>query len=437
MKEIKKPDEALRRFLPPVTPKPDITYIPSQFTLPFEHQGKRYVFHTLTRQLVEGALPAAARGGEGLDAWIESGFLVPPGRDECAYYTAASTMLRAYTQQKAVRGYVILPTLGCNARCVYCFEEGMKPVTMTKETAEQTVRFIRESCGGKKVSLEWFGGEPLLCPDTIDFICRGLREAGIEYTSGIVTNGSRVTPEIIEKMTGLWQLKWIQVSMDGSERDYIARKRYVSYHDEYRAVLQNIDLLSTAGITVSIRCNVDAENWAGVPAFLEDLKTAISHKEKVSLYFFVLFQALGSEDELPLWEKIAAMRPTIEAAGFRAPGKSGVGTGFRIHHCMADRNDIVIGPDGSLYPCENCPPEARFGDVWHGTTDAAAKEAFCRVTPVREQCRNCVFLPDCTGFSHCPIQETHCKERRMLLMLDMLHRMVERGEEQEAEETVC
>ena len=48
--------------------------------------------------------------------------------------------------------------------------------------------------------------------------------------------------------------------------------------------------------------------------------------------------------------------------------------------------------DGSLYPCEHCPPESRFGDIWHGTTDEAARKAFCRVDQTREKCRACPHM---------------------------------------------
>ena len=38
--------------------------------------------------------------------------------------------------------FVVLPTTACNARCFYCYEEGMVPQRMTTETAEQVARYI-------------------------------------------------------------------------------------------------------------------------------------------------------------------------------------------------------------------------------------------------------------------------------------------------------
>ena len=204
-------------ILPPVDLCPDITYIPSQYALQFEHNGKQYAFNNLTKQCIEGELPKEARAGEGYDDLITAQFLVPDDRDECAYYNSISALLRIFRRRKGEHGYIILPTSACNARCTYCYEAGMEPVTMTPDTVEQTIRYIISSHAEKEVHIVWFGGEPLLGEKIIDRISEGLMEAGVPFKSVMISNGSLITPQIIEKMTGPWHLDRIQISMDGDE----------------------------------------------------------------------------------------------------------------------------------------------------------------------------------------------------------------------------
>ena len=439
MLEIKKPDAALAKLMPPASPRPGIKYISSQYALPFAHGGKRYVFHTLTKQCVEGTLPASARAGEGWDELIAAHFLVPENKDECTWYNQISALMRAYGKKKGVRGYTILLTFACNARCVYCYEEGMKPVSMTPETAEQVIRYILDTHAEDEVRLSWFGGEPLLGVGTIDRICEGLREAGVKYRSSMISNGSLITPEIVQKMTGDWRLSHIQISMDGAERDYIARKRYYADRDDYHRVMNAISMMSEAGIRVSVRCNVDEENWAGIPQFMEDLKVGVVNKDKVNVYFHPLFAVSAGENDLAMWKKIRDARHLIEEAGFRSVPFKGASLGFRSNYCMADAGGVVITPDGNLSPCEHCPEESRFGDIWHGITDEAARREFCRVDRTREKCRACPFLPDCTNFASCPVQHTHCREINEIKTIDDLKRLVEKkeNEDTDGEASIC
>ena len=426
--EIRKPDKTLAKVLPPVRLLDGVVYVPSQFTLSFAYKGRDFVCNTLTRQCLETKLPGRCRAGEGYDALIRKLFLVPEGKDECGFYNAVVSMLRVFGKKKdskGYKGYTILPTLACNARCVYCYEEGMKPVTMAPGTVEQTIRYIVDTHTDKSVGLHWFGGEPLMCPDIIGRICEGLRDAGLHYRSSMVSNGSLITPEILAKMTGLWQLDRIQISMDGAESDYILRKRYINYQDHYHRVLEAIRMLSEAGIEVSIRCNVDEDNFDRIPAFLEDLKDGIPCKEKVRCYLSPLYGIRAGERDLPVWRKVTAARPLIEAAGFSTGPLFGEKPGYRVNHCMADGSGVVIGPDGSLYACEHCPPESRFGDIWQGVTDDDARREFCRVDRTREKCRTCLFLPDCTSFAACPVEDYHCREVRKVLKTAFLCRLVD------------
>ena len=299
---------------------------------------------------------------------------------------------------------------------------------MTPEIAEQTVRYILNTRAEDTLRITWFGGEPLLCPDIIDGISNQLQAADVPYLSSMVSNGSLITPTILDKMLHEWKMHRIQISLDGAEQDYIARKRYHGNQDRYHFVLNAIDQMSAAGITVAVRCNVDEENWGNIPQFMDDLRQYISHKEHVSVYFSPLGEVRIGEKGPDLWRKIIDARQLITDAGFHPLSYMGMHMKFRTNYCMADAGSTVIGPDGSLYACEHCSQESRFGDVFNGVTDENAKRAFCRTDRPKEKCRKCPFLPECTGFSSCPWYDAHCREVREMIALDALHRLAEQKE---------
>ena len=429
MNVIHKPDEALARILRPQKATPGTEYVPSRFALPFSCQEKSYLFNTLTKELVEAELPSSCRAGEGYDELIAGHFLVPRGKDECAFYLSTLALMRVYCRREGVKTYIILPTMACNARCVYCFEEGYVPVTMTPETEEQVLRYILDTREkDRKLSISWFGGEPLLGVRTIDRISQGLKDAGVEFTSYMVTNASLITPELVKKMTELWNLTNIQISMDGAEEDYRSRKKYCVYHDEYHLAIRAVNWLTEAGIHVAIRCNVDEENLPRVPLFLEDLKAGIADREHVAVYLTPLYETRCTEKDTELWDKVFAFESQISAAGFQVVRESQKRTfSFRLYSCMADRGFPAIGPDGGLFPCEHCQEERRIGDIWNGITEPDRHREFCLSEQVQEKCRECPLLPVCTPFSKCPVQDFHCVELRRRILMDSLRQCIESG----------
>jgi radical SAM protein with 4Fe4S-binding SPASM domain len=425
MKELQAADSELRKILPSQKIQPDTEYKPSQYVLQFSHGGRRFLFHTMTRELLEAELPERCLPGQGFDHLIETYFLVPLGKDECAFYQEVSAMMRSSRKKNGHGLYTILPTTACNARCAYCYEKGIQPITMSSETIQQTVRYILNTHSKDKVRLKWVGGEPLLCPDIIDQICAGLREAGLDYRSTMVSNGSLITPLIADKMQKDWNLNRIHISMDGAEKDCIARKQYIASYEAYHTVMEGISLLAERGIRVIVRCNVDEENWDGTKEFLNDMKAAIPDKTNVWISFTPLFQVRRGKNDLAIWEKVFSAKSAIEAAGFHTRNSLLSDSHFRVFHCMADGGNVTINSDGSLYACGCFAESSRFGDIFNGITNESARREFCSVEKVHEKCRHCPFLPECTAFGSCPYQDTHCRKVREMDDMAMLKQLME------------
>ncbi len=416
----------------------------SRFVIPFEHSGRPFLFNLLTKQCfgLDRALEAgcvfsraAVEADPDLKTLAEGYFLVPADADENKFYLSLSSALRAYFHRSGYTTYTILPTFACNARCVYCYEEGSVPTNMTEETAERTVDFIlRTRKKDSPILLSWFGGEPLLGEKIIDRIIKGLRENEVEYYSTIVTNGSLINDRIIEKMTGEWRIGSVQISIDGLEEDYIRRKRYYNYENTFGKVLENINALTKSGINVNLRCNIDAENVNDMPAVVALLSERLTNKDKITLYFAALNQVRAGEDNYRINKLIEDAKPLIAEAGFKATPRPRPGLSFRVFRCMADRvtGSVVIGPRGELSPCLESNSFTVYGNIKDGVTEREIFEKYEKTGPVREKCADCPYLPDCTAFANCPVLDRHCRQIRRDNIMHFLLDLAERADKAEA-----
>lgn len=439
MKTIFGPDKLIGKILPQQSASSDGLFFVSQFVIGFQYGNRHFAFNTLTKHCVELSIAlesfAPVSAGEiseksELTELMRMRFLVPEAANECAVYEGVSALKRAFLRKKGYSTFTIMPTLACNARCVYCYEAGLQKSVMNEKTAAAAADFIaRTRREGTFTRLIWFGGEPLLGEKQIDRICDELEKRAVDFDARIVTNGSLITDALAEKMASKWRVWSAQLSMDGARADYEKRKRYPS-PGNYERVLENINTLTRHGVSVSVRCNVDMDNIADIPQALSDLSAAVLDKSMVSCAFVPLDQARAGEHGPEIWRSIIDAGDLIEASGLRYDRMGGLDTAFRVHHCMMDEagGGVLIAPDGRLFPCLQCPEGSSYGNVFDGVTDAAALREFTSLGKLRAECKTCTFLPDCTAFTHCPIVDRDCEAVRRMRALPTLYELVRRAD---------
>ena len=157
--------------------------------------------------------------------------------------------------------YTIFTTLNCNARCFYCYEKQQPHLTMSKKTAIDVADYIISNANGANQLIRWFGGEPLFNYDAIDIICQKLKDNNIRFRSRMITNGVLFDKELINRALNLWNLRKVQITLDGTKDVYQRYKRFVdSKGNEFETVLNNIEQLAESGVPVNIRLNQDVNN---------------------------------------------------------------------------------------------------------------------------------------------------------------------------------
>ena len=88
---------------------------------------------------------------------------------------------------------------------------------MSDRTAADAADYIARVSEGGKVTLSWFGGEPLMNTKAIDIITSELRARGVPFRSKIVSNGYLFDGELVRKAKDEWALEFAQITLDGTE----------------------------------------------------------------------------------------------------------------------------------------------------------------------------------------------------------------------------
>ncbi|MBR6986736.1 MAG: radical SAM protein, partial [Clostridiales bacterium] len=254
----------------------------------------------------------------GLAELVSGCVLVYSTDDDYSRYRFAVTALKAMDRSRGVKTYTILPTTACNARCVYCYEQGMKVSTMSESTADKVIDFILKTMRSDEITLCWFGGEPLVAANIINRICTGLNEKGVSFKSRIITNASLFTPELLDTAVNVWHLKRAQVSVDGSKSDYEARKLFCSpkIHN-YEYLLKTIGIMLDAGLEVTLRCNFDQGNIEGMYSFWEDINNLYGDSDKLRVYSSMLFQAQKDPSCIDLHKRYLELRTEAAKKGMK------------------------------------------------------------------------------------------------------------------------
>ena len=245
----------------------------SKFNVFFEHQNKKYVSNTYSKAVIvldekhydilknkkEQQLEEIT---DDIACLSEQGILVEDDLDEIG-------LLRyAYEQSKYSpedMEFVIAPTMQCNFKCSYCFEEHHSG-NMSKTIQSKVLKFFEEKISKnncKRVFFVWFGGEPLLCLDIIEDMTKKIIEICQKYNVKIyinlITNGYLLNKHSIRKLEVVG-VEHIQITVDGIKKTHDQRRMLKNGEGTFDVIYNNLSLFKNSKITVAVRVNIDSNN---------------------------------------------------------------------------------------------------------------------------------------------------------------------------------
>ena len=372
-------------------------------------EGGVLVFHTLTRALLL-LTPEEYAAPDTLPELRDGWFRVPQEMNDQKYADRVRFIRRTMQKEpEHITSYTIFTTTDCNARCFYCYEMGRSRIPMSDETAHKAADYIAAHCGGEKVHLHWFGGEPLFNKQVIDIICTDLAEKGIVYESMMISNGYLFDGATVEQAVSHWKLKSVQITLDGTEEIYNRSKAFI-YKDgksPYQVVLANIRRLLDAGVSVHIRLNMDEHNADNLMELADELHERFGGKGKFSVYSHTLFEFAGSkaniraqEERRQLYQKQQWLRKKLDDCGIGASYY--LRQKLRIRQCMADSGgSLTILPNGELGLCEHYSENNLVGHLDSEKLDTAMVQSFRECWEQTDECPTCFYYPECIRLKKC------------------------------------
>ena len=340
----------------------------------------------------------------------EAHFLIPRNLDELALIKFR--YFRSLFANSTL-SLIVLPTLRCNFTCPYCFEF-KRPITMSSAVEQALLGWVEKTSRNMKhLTVDWFGGEPLLAKNTIVRLSERFQRlstaAGISYWSSLTTNGFLLDPQFQDRLASLG-IRHVQITLDGDEEAHNKSRRLKDGRGTFGRIYENILAFCEKSdpCILTLRLNCGDENYAGVEKLLGEFPPQVRAKARVFFRWIWANEATGYRDfsrksrATASYDGLSRLYRAARALGWRAKNPLSKASGG---YCEADRlNHFQIGPDGSVFVCSHTYRAAdAIGSVLDGSgvvrPDAHNRYAqWYAAQPFDDpKCIDCALLPVCLG----------------------------------------
>lgn len=398
---------------------------------PSPTSGDILIYQTRTTALIEvnqEELKAVESGNfdntELVSILTEYGFLVESHESELNVIEKT----RAEFMKLGHQHLTILTTTRCNAKCFYCFENGINHYDMSIETANRIIDFVKDTFEDKNLSILWIGGEPLANFPIIEYLTTEFERNGYILNASVTTNGALLTEDMMNFFMSHSSRFTIQFSLDAAINEEYHRIKQFEGHNEqtsFKHVINNIKVALRSGAYVDVRFNFIASKIEKAKnTFLHVLDLLKTEDLSKSYLFLAPLDLNGSNEvisnfhqamEHPYIQIVKHQRETgypIRAELQEDPSDSLASFGLMptCYICgMTTANKLVIDADGTLYKCHRFAGRKEFscGSIWTGIDKKSKSyQQFSQIKITDKQCEECSLLPVC---------QTGCIAKRVML----------------------
>ncbi len=257
----------------------------------------------------------------------------------------------------------IIPTLLCNFRCPYCYEEhgGQLMDDIVCNSIKQF--FSKHIRNYSNVEILWFGGEPLLAKNIIldinSFVKKISEKCNKIFFSSITTNGYLLDEKTFNELYEVG-VKSYYITFDGTKKFHDKIRFTKNGKGSYNVILNNLKNISNKSgfFKINIRCNLTNDNINSMDDFISNMNESFLNDKRFKVFFRPVGN-WGGETVKSLNSKLLNGNYNIYKALFTSDmQKSIIDFGFQFlwsennNLCSANqRNYFVINYNGDVLKC--------------------------------------------------------------------------------------
>lgn len=361
---------------------------------------------------------------------IQYGFMIP---SDIIEYQQANYLKNRISYGNRLN-VVIMPTNGCNFKCVYCFESE-RYQTMNADNVNAIISFLdRNMKRFIGTDIQWFGGEPLLCKDIIKTIMEAAlsisKRDKTALSSGITTNGYLLDLEMYQNLCK-WHVNWIQISVDGTPTIHNRQRPHKTNPDSYSKIISNLkeirDNTYPGMCKIYYRITITKEMLPYINEILEFYKNEFSNDSRFRLSLQPEMDWGGERIENEK-ANLPTVRETVEclqkACRF---GLLPIGHHTQLHSgliCEACRvNSYVFYPGLEVYKCPMAIYSDSFNPLISGKVGSLqlngslsinhkVQAEWVESSPIYgDSCHKCKYYILCYGVQTCPYARKFSKSQ--------------------------
>lgn len=251
---------------------------------------------------------------------------------------------------------IIMPTEACNFRCTYCYETFELKKMRPEVTGGIKALIDRRSAELGALSIDWFGGEPLMAMDVITDISshaiRVAKERSFGFSAKITTNGYYLDGR---RFSACLQsgINHFQISFDGDKAVHDASRKLVSGAGTFDRLWENVERIKgiEGDFSVLLRLHFTYENYRSVAEFGRKLNDMLGDDRRFQYIFKGIGRWGGTNDHqitlVPRQERAAIDAYLWERSGL--PHTESLQAHPVCYAGMA--NSFVIRSNGHLAKC--------------------------------------------------------------------------------------